>query len=197
MSDTLQVLSLEYDSKSNMFVKHVRSIIRLHDEDENSDNSNCDDDDEYFDDDDDDSFLEALHGILKCEYVNCADFEIDDEVFNVWFDDNFLEKPKPIPTFYLDEYQIIYNNLVFTKTDDEGNTLGLTAEEMSKVWIFYLRHFHLLIKYLAEYHTENFLLNIAINDHCLPTLKGIYKSFKQHFRCEPVDEQFKKFGVIS
>ena len=167
MGDTLKFLSVEYDSGSNQFVQHIRR-----------------------------SSVNDLEKIINCECVNCATFDIDDDFFDVWYDDDFLNKPEPIPTFYLSSYQILCGNLVFAKTDDEGETIGLTARERSKIWKFYLSHFHLLIKYLAEYHTENFLLNLTVNDHCLPALKGIYKDFGNYFSCPPVDDQFRKFGVI-
>lgn len=105
------VLTLEIDRKNRKISPQIRSI--------NKDNS-----------------LHEKYKYIGCDLVDCKDFEIDGDLFTVWFDDEFLYNGKPIPTMLLKEegYKtILCNNLLFTGFDEEGEERGLRLGEVHKI----------------------------------------------------------------
>lgn len=175
LSMTFDVLSIEYDSASNKFVQHVRTISRDHDGEATDD----------------------LHNLIPCNYLGETEIEVNDEYFTVWHDGEFLNKPNPVPTFYFDSYRILCGNIVFTKMNEDGYTIGLTRQEINMLWSFYLRKFIDLINYLNG--IPDFMKRLAMNDYCLPRLSGIYGSFRKAFRgsdaVNAIDRYFKSFEV--
>ena len=48
----------------------------------------------------------------------------------MWSDDEALLKDNPVPTLYLNDDLILFGNLVFAKSDENGETLGLTVADI-------------------------------------------------------------------
>lgn len=83
-----------------------------------------------------DDSLHEKYKYIGCDLVDCKDFEIDGELYTVWFDDEFLLKGRPIPTMLLkdEDYKtILCGNLLFTGFDEEGEERGLKLGEVHKI----------------------------------------------------------------
>lgn len=61
------------------------------------------------------------------------EFELNGKLFDVWFDDEFLLHDPVVPTALLPNGDLLCGNLVFAKSDEEGNTVGLTDDEAAMV----------------------------------------------------------------
>ena len=84
--------------------------------------------------------LNTMRDIIKCSYVDVMNFDYKDNSFDVWFDEEFLlNNEHPTATLILgnlkqDSFVILCGNLIFTKHDGEGATVGLTDEEIKLLW---------------------------------------------------------------
>lgn len=113
MQSTLQanikVVTLEFNKRLNLIMPHVKTM-------ENT--------------------LKAMWEILHCHHVTCTKIKIEDKFYDVWSDDCALLKDKPIPTLYINDDLILFGNLIFATSDDEGTTTGLSEEDMDRVLKF-------------------------------------------------------------
>jgi hypothetical protein len=86
--------------------------------------------------------LKTMYEILQCEIVDMREFEYKGQIFDVWFDEEFLLNENPnIVTLILGElkpnaFTTICGNLLFAKHNDEGETVGLTEDEIRLLWEF-------------------------------------------------------------
>ncbi|BAL82984.1 hypothetical protein SELR_12760 [Selenomonas ruminantium subsp. lactilytica TAM6421] len=89
-----------------------------------------------------DDFLHEAYDIIKCRFVDCRCFEYKGTKYDVWFDDEFLLKGETIyPTLILgdlepDAFDLICDNFIITKSDEEGKTIGITKEEADDLAAF-------------------------------------------------------------
>lgn len=75
---------------------------------------------------------QALHDMYKligCELVDVRTVEIDGTEFDVWFDEEFLLKNKPVPNLLLPDGTVLCGKVLFAKHDADGATVGLTKED--------------------------------------------------------------------
>lgn len=162
----LNLLSVEYDSGSNQFVR------RTYPSTPNNGSS--------------------MRQIIGCTELTSIEVEVNGKFFEVFSDGEALYKPRPVPNLCLG-YSIICGNIVFAKIDDEGYTIGLTKKEIDAVWKYYLSCVPALFQYLAN--IDDLMLRIAINQHVLPIISGVYKEFCNVFKCPGVyDGHFKTFN---
>ena len=54
----------------------------------------------------------------------------------VWSDDEALLTDKPIPSIYINDDLVLFGNLIFATSDEEGATTGLSEEDMDRVLKF-------------------------------------------------------------
>ena len=89
-----------------------------------------------------DDFLHDAYDIIKCRLVDCRCFEYKGTKYDVWFDDEFLLKGEIIyPTLILgdlkpDAFDLICDNFIIAKCDEEGETIGITKEEANDLAAF-------------------------------------------------------------
>lgn len=107
--DNIKVVTLEYHSAVNLVLPFVKSM-------ENS--------------------IKAMWEILHCHHVTCTQIKIEDKFYDVWSDDEALLNDKPIPTLYINDDLVLFGNLIFATSDDEGATRGLSDEDMDRVLKF-------------------------------------------------------------
>jgi len=85
--------------------------------------------------DDELSYLQGLVGGYIEHYI--ISDELDYKFIDMWIDEEGKLKDGLTPTFALlhdhDLYDVIFGNCVFSKYDLDGNTLGLTPDEVSQV----------------------------------------------------------------
>ena len=92
----IQVLTLEVNHKIKAIIPHVRFI-------------------------DSEKTLEELYRIIGCDSIDLVRIEVDGKFFDIYCDDEFLLKEKPVPTLFLSDEQVLCGNLVFTTCDKDGN----------------------------------------------------------------------------
>lgn len=83
--------------------------------------------------------LHEMYRLLHCDLVDVRPFEVDGVEYDLWFDEEFLLKEKPVCTFVLGELKKGYctpicGSWMIAKRDDEGRTIGLTDSEIEKLW---------------------------------------------------------------
>lgn len=121
----IKVLTLEVDYKKKVIIPHVRFI-------------------------DSDNVLSELYRIIGCDPVEVVQVEVEGKFYDVYCDEEFLLKEKPIPTLYLNAEQVLCGNLVFTTCDEEGKLGGVTKEDIDKLIDFILVQAVKLRIYLAK-----------------------------------------------
>ncbi len=105
----IKVVTLEYNPQLNLIMPHVKTM-------ENT--------------------LKAMWEILDCHHVTCTRIEIDGKNYDIWSDDEALLRDKPIPTLYINDDFVLFGNLIFATSDEEGATTALTDEDMDRVLKF-------------------------------------------------------------
>lgn len=119
--DNIKVVTLEFNKHLNLIMPHVKTM-------ENT--------------------LKAMWEILHCHHVTCTQIEIDGKNYDIWSDDEALLTDKPIPTLYINDDLVLFGNLIFATSDDEGATRGLTDEDMDRVLKFINRQMSKLADWL-------------------------------------------------
>ena len=107
--DNIKVVTLEFNKHLNLIMPHVKTM-------ENT--------------------LKAMWEILDCHHVTCTQIDIDGKNYDVWSDDEALMIDKPIPTLYINDDLVLFGNLIFATSDNEGATTGLTEEDMDRILKF-------------------------------------------------------------
>ena len=95
----IKVVTLEYNPQLNLIMPHVKTM-------ENT--------------------LKAMWEILDCHHVTCTQIDIDGKNYDIWSDDEALLRDKPIPTLYINDGFVLFGNLIFATSDEEGATTALT-----------------------------------------------------------------------
>ena len=117
----IKVVTLEFNKHLNLIMPHVKTM-------ENT--------------------LKAMWDILDCHHVTCTQIKIEDKFYDVWSDDEALLTDKPIPTLYINDDLVLFGNLIFATSDDEGATTALTDEDMDRVLKFINRQMPKLLDWL-------------------------------------------------
>lgn len=107
----LRIFSLEYNSLTNSISPHVRYISP-------------------------DNVLKDLREILNCELVTCTQIKISGKLFVIYSDDEALFKENPEPNLYIDDDLIFFGSVAIAKSDEEGNLVGLTPDEVLLLRLF-------------------------------------------------------------
>ena len=107
--DNIKVVTLEFNKHLNLIMPHVKTM-------ENT--------------------LKAMWNIIDCHCVTCTQIDIDGKNYDIWSDDEALLTDKPIPTLYINDELVLFGNLIFATSDDEGATRGLSDEDMDRVLKF-------------------------------------------------------------
>lgn len=88
------------------------------------------------------NFLEEAYKIIGCRCVDCRSFEYNGIYYDVWFDDEFLLKNGPLyPTLFLGKlkpnyFDVICGNFIIAKCNEEGETIGISTNEVSELGNF-------------------------------------------------------------
>ena len=96
-----------------------------------------------------------MRKIIDCQIVTCTEIEIDGKKYDIWSDDEALLVDNPIPTLYINDYLVLFGNLIFAISDEEGATKGLTNEDMDRVLKFINRQTPKLIEWLNKLREEH------------------------------------------
>ena len=106
------------------------------------------------DKDDEFSTLKSMYHLLGCRCIDCATVTLQDKVFDVWFDDEFIYSQQPLlPNVLTDRQQLILGNVLIAKADKEGVTIGLEDGEIEMVaeWLLdnhsqAIKHYNAIVK---------------------------------------------------
>lgn len=81
-----------------------------------------------------DGSLESYYTILNCDTFDIASRKIGEHIYDIYCDDEGLLKDHPlVSAISSDRHPMLVGNLFITKTDEEGNTISLTDEEIDEV----------------------------------------------------------------
>ena len=89
--------------------------------------------------------LADMRHIIDCELVTCTEIEVEGKYYEVWSDDEALLCDNPVPNLYVCEGLIIFGNLLFAKSDDEGQTIGLSIDDIRLLKKYSQRQFYKLL----------------------------------------------------
>ena len=121
----VKVLTLEVDHKIKAIVPHVRFI-------------------------DSDNTLEEMYRLIGCDLIDIAQVEVGEKFFDVYCDDEFFLKEKPVPTLFLEDESVLCGNLVFTTCDRDGKLEDISEKDIDKLIDFILVQAVKLRIYLAK-----------------------------------------------
>lgn len=86
--------------------------------------------------------LKEMYKILHCDLVDVITIMTEGHAYDLWFDEEFLLKHRPILTLIVGEpkknaFTPICGNILIAKSDEEGEMEGLNAEDIARVkrWI--------------------------------------------------------------
>ena len=119
----LKVLALELDSDTYSISPHIRYI-------------------------DSENTLADMYKIIGCDLVTCTGIQINGQYFDVWSDDEALLKDNSFPSLYVNDDLVIFGNIIFSKCDDEGKTIGLDNGELQILYRFVKNQFSKLLHWL-------------------------------------------------
>ena len=119
----LRVFTLTFNSNTHSFAPHIRYLQP-------------------------DNILHDMYKILRCNLVTCTEIQIDGQYFDVWSDDEALLKDNPVPALYINDNLVIFGNLLFAKSDDEGELVGLDSDDTPVIFNFFLNQFPKLLHWL-------------------------------------------------
>lgn len=98
-----------------------------------------------------DESLDQCNELIGCDRVDYIEITLDNDKYDLWCDDEFLLKQEENPGLaWFDQSAnakdpvVILGNAVIAKSNDEGETIGMTYEEASFVAMKY-----------TEYMSEN------------------------------------------
>lgn len=81
-----------------------------------------------------DGSIESYYQILKCDMFGIATRRIGESYYDIYCDDEGLLKCKPLVSAISSDHQpMLVGNLFVVKTNDEGETISLTDEEIEEV----------------------------------------------------------------
>ena len=124
-SSPLRIFTLEYNAATNSISPHVRYLAP-------------------------NNILKDLYRILNCKLVTCTQIEVNGKFFDVWSDDEALLKDKPAPNLYIDDDLIIFGSVAFAQSDDDGNLIGISREDVHVLFDFSKTQFPKLLNFLQR-----------------------------------------------
>ena len=121
----LRVLSLLYEPDSNSISPHIHYLQP-------------------------NNILEDMYKIIGCNLVTCTQININGQYFDIWSDDEALLTQNPVPSLYINDDLVIFGNLIFAKSDDDGETIGLDFGEPQIIYNFILSQYPKLLHWLKN-----------------------------------------------
>ena len=120
MKKRLNVLALLFDPSSKSIYSRVKQL-------------------------DSEKTLADMRRIIDCELVTCTEIEVEGKYYDVWSDDEALLCDNPVPNLYVCEGLIIFGNLLFAKSDNDGETIGLSIDDIRLLKKYSQRQFYKLL----------------------------------------------------
>ena len=125
MNTPLRVLSLALDSSTHSINPHVRYLQP-------------------------DNILQDMYKIIGCHLVTCTQIQVNGQYFDIWSDDEALFNSPLAPSLYINDDFVLFGNLIFAKSDNEGKFVGLDFNEPQMLYHFAQSQFPKLIRWLQK-----------------------------------------------
>ena len=84
----------------------------------------------------DDNHLGDYYYYLNCRQIDMQEITIDNHHYDIIFDDCYLLTEKPLPTLYVNDHTVIFNNVLISRHDAYGNTIGLDDDDIARICDF-------------------------------------------------------------
>ena len=98
-----------------------------------------------------DTILHDMYKILDCNLVTCNEIQINGQYFDIWSDDEALLVDSPFPSLYINDDLVIFGNLLFAKSDNEGKVVGLDFDDPPLIFNFFLNQFPKLLNWFEKF----------------------------------------------
>ena len=85
---------------------------------------------------DDTDKLNEYYRYLNCRCIDMATIDVDGHTYDVVCDDEALLRQPLIPSLYVSEEQVLFGNLAFVRTNEDGESVGLDREDMIRLLDF-------------------------------------------------------------
>ena len=102
------ILTLEVNQEEKTLIPHIRGI-------------------------DEADTLNEYYRLLGCQCIDMVPIDVDGYSYDVVCDDEGLFREPMVPTLYISEEQVLFGNLAFVKSDEEGYTVGLDKEDIERL----------------------------------------------------------------
>ena len=97
------------------------------------------------------NILQDMYKILACNLVSCTAVQINGQYFDIWSDDEALLVETPFPSLYINDDLVIFGNILFAKSDDEGKIVGLDFDDPPLIFNFFLNQFPKLLNWFEKF----------------------------------------------
>ena len=98
----------------------------------------------------DDNHLKGFYETIGCDCVDLVCVEIDGIEYDVFCDDEALLKYNPIPTLHVNDDVVIFGSLVFTKGNDDGETVALDDDDIKRIVKYVKTRKEPMIQFIKE-----------------------------------------------
>ena len=122
----LRVFTLTFNSNTRSFTPHIRYLQP-------------------------NNILPDMYKILDCNLVTCTAVQINGQYFDIWSNDEALLVDTPMPALYINDDLVIFGNLLFAKSDDEGKFVGLDFDDPPLIFNFFLNQFPKLLRWFEKF----------------------------------------------
>lgn len=99
---------------------------------------------------DDTDKLNEYYRYLNCRCIDMATIDVDGHTYDVVCDDEALLRQPLIPSLYVSEEQVLFGNLAFVRTNEDGESVGLDREDMIRLLDFVDRQKQHLYRWTAQ-----------------------------------------------
>ena len=106
--------------------------------------------------DKDTSLLHEFYDIIGCRSIDIVDFPLDGNHYSIVCDDEFMCRDPLVPSFIVSEDIVLFGAVVFTRTDDDGNTIGLEPEDITKLYAIIRMQFPFIQKMIQGMYGRNY-----------------------------------------
>jgi hypothetical protein len=77
--------------------------------------------------------LSEYYELLDCGQIDMVTISADGHSYDVVCDDEGLFRQPLVPTLYVSEEQVLFGDLAFVKIDEEGKSIGLEKEDITRL----------------------------------------------------------------
>ena len=94
--------------------------------------------------------LEVYYEMLNCDMIDITTITVNDVEYDIIHDDEFLLKRPLVPTLYVNNELIIFGAFLISRTNEDGEEIGLTHKEIDNFLEYMYRQQRPLKKWIKN-----------------------------------------------